>query len=579
MILKTITIVGMFIAATAFAFPVSTNAATITATSCAQSAVQSAVNSAQDGDTVIVPNGPCTWNSAVTLSNNKGVSLMCQTAGSCNITVGGGQAVLMDSLAGVNNRLYRISGFTFQGGSGFIIWFAGNSDSTPDTMSNIRVDHNTFNSSPGAVAVFFGHTQGIANYYGVIDHNTLTSSGSVMLTQIIGSANTTPPPSQTGTTNNMFVEDNTITIATMTNPGLGCMDSWGNGAFVFRKNTTTNCLVTSHGVPHSGGPQNFEFYDNNISVNSGAEAAGFGGCYRCFHHQGSGEFTAFNNSFTAFSTKSGDPLEMTHYRSATPADAGYNTSLGRCDGTSSRDGNRTPLTTYFGYPCWRQPGRDFAGNLKPMYIWNNRWSDTGARIDMLVANPWSSIAPDVEDHIKPNRDYYNAVSAAVQTSPSSPFNGATGMGFGVLANRPAACTTGTEPLDAGKGGVGYWATDTNTLYRCSATNTWTAHYQPYTYPHPLVQAPMQITTGTLPNAIRQRLYGKTLQASGGSGNYLWSISAGTLPPGLWLDTANGAIRGRARLKGSWSFTLTVQDAQNAGVTTSQAFTIASRLYL
>lgn len=575
--LRIVVIAGIFIAATT-AFPFSASGTTITAASCSQSAVQSAVNQAQNGDTVIVPSGPCTWNGAVTLSNSKGVSLMCQTAGSCNITVGGGQAVLMDSLTGVNNNFYRISGFTFQGGSGFIIWFAGNSDSTPDTLSSIRVDHNTFNAAPGAIAVFFGHTQGIANYYGVIDHNTLSSTGNVMLVQMIGNTNNTPPPSQTGTANNMFVEDNTITITTMTNAGHGCTDSWGNGALVFRHNTTTNCLVTSHGVPHSGGPQNFELYDNNIRVDSGAEAAGFGGCYRCFHHQGSGEFMAFNNSFTAFSTKSTDPLEMTHYRSATPAVAGYNTSLGRCDGTSSRDGNRSPSSIYFGYPCWRQPGRDFAGNLKPMYVWNNRWSDTGARISMLVANPWSSISPGVEDHIKPERDYYNAVSASAQTSPSAPFNGTTGMGFGLLANRPTTCTTGAEPLDAGKGGVGYWATDTNTLYRCSAANTWTAHYQPYIYPHPLTAAPMQIGTASLANAVRLRYYDQTLQASGGSGSYVWSVSSGSLPPGLQLDAATGIIRGRVRVKGTWSFTLTVRDAQNAPATASQSFTVASRLF-
>jgi hypothetical protein len=38
-------------------------------------------------------------------------------------------------------------------------------------------------------------------------------------------------------------------------------------------------------------------------------------------------------------------------------------------------------------------------------------------------------------------------------------------------------------------GVGYFATDQGpqgTLYRCSATDTWTVHYIPYAYPHPLV---------------------------------------------------------------------------------------------
>lgn len=84
-------------------------------------------------------------------------------------------------------------------------------------------------------------------------------------------------------------------------------------------------------------------------------------------------------------------------------------------------------------------------------------------------------------------------------------------------------------------------------------------------------APMQIITGTLPNAPRLRLYNQTLQASGGSGNYLWSISVGRLPPGLRLDAATGMIRGRPKLRGTWNFTISVQDGQNPGA--SKNFTI------
>jgi hypothetical protein len=60
------------------------------------------------------------------------------------------------------------------------------------------------------------------------------------------------------------------------------------------------------------------------------------------------------------------------------------------------------------------------------------------------------------------------------------------MGFGNLSNRPTTCTT--NALETG-GGVGYFAIDQGsqgTLYRCSSTNTWTVHYRPYAYPHPLV---------------------------------------------------------------------------------------------
>jgi hypothetical protein len=75
-------------------------------------------------------------------------------------------------------------------------------------------------------------------------------------------------------------------------------------------------------------------------------------------------------------------------------------------------------------------------------------------------------------------------------------------------------------------------------------------------------APLQILTGTLPNGVRGRFYNQPLQATGGSGSYLWSITQGTLPPGMWLDAANGVIHGKAARRGSWTFQITVQDAQN-----------------
>lgn len=229
-----------------------------------------------------------------------------------------------------------------------------------------------------------------------------------------------------------------------------------------------------------GGLISFELYKNTLirTANSGGWEDGT----RLFHHQGSGEFIAFDNVFTAASGKSAEAISLTHYRSASPGAAGYDSSLGQCNGTSSRDGNRSPASTYFGYPCWRQPGRDGSQRLQPIYVWGNRWSDTGAKVDLGIENPWGQSNPSVFDHIKPNRDFYNAVSASGQTSSTNPFNGTVGMGFGTLSNRPTTCTTNTQ--EAG-GGVGYFATDQGTLYRCSATNSWTVQYSPYVYPHPL----------------------------------------------------------------------------------------------
>jgi hypothetical protein len=74
-----------------------------------------------------------------------------------------------------------------------------------------------------------------------------------------------------------------------------------------------------------------------------------------------------------------------------------------------------------------------------------------------------------------------------QTSSSSPFSGASGVGVGTIANRPATCTTS----------VFYWAenesewdstngaTADGNGYKCTATNTWTLYYTPLAFPHPL----------------------------------------------------------------------------------------------
>src|SRR5688572_23780849 len=93
----------------------------------------------------------------------------------------------------------------------------------------------------------------------------------------------------------------------------------------------------------------------------------------------------------------------------------------------------------------------------------------------------------------------------------------------------------------------------------------------------LAAAPMQIQTTNLPNMIRLRYYNQTLQASGGSGSYVWSISAGNLPPGLVFDPS-GILRGRTRAAGNWTFTVTVQDAQNASSTANRPFTVNSTLH-
>jgi len=82
--------------------------------------------------------------------------------------------------------------------------------------------------------------------------------------------------------------------------------------------------------------------------------------------------------------------------------------------------------------------------------------------------------------------------------------------------------------------------------------------------------PLQITTTSLPAGRVQSAYSATLQASGGTSPYTWSVAGGQLPPGLTLG-ASGAISGTPTTAGQFTANIQVQDA--AAHTASSAFTI------
>jgi hypothetical protein len=278
-----------------------------------------------------------------------------------------------------------------------------------------------------------------------------------------------------GTVNNLFIEDNVFDNQDMSNAGAAAVDGSGGVAWVVRNNSFRNGRIEHHGY-YSGqsGYMNSEVYGNTVILDHVSAGVSYLQGERAIKHQGSGEWIVFNNTITA-ATPHASGLVFQNYRSSAdwpPA----------CNGTDPQDGNRSPNSSYYGYPCNGQLGRDVNHQLRPMYFWNNKWSDSGATISPNYsgagANDYGSF------HLLINRDFFVG-GVTAQTSKTSPFNGTAGMGFGLLTNRPTTCTPGPEPLDAGYGGVGYFATDTNTLYHCSAINTWSVHYQPYSYPHPL----------------------------------------------------------------------------------------------
>jgi hypothetical protein len=84
---------------------------------------------------------------------------------------------------------------------------------------------------------------------------------------------------------------------------------------------------------------------------------------------------------------------------------------------------------------------------------------------------------------------------------------------------------------------------------------------------------LTITTVSLPGGALNIPYSDTLVASGGTLPYTWSISSGTLPPGLSLNSGTGVISGTPTVIGTFSFTAQVTDSSNPLQTITNAYSI------
>jgi len=86
---------------------------------------------------------------------------------------------------------------------------------------------------------------------------------------------------------------------------------------------------------------------------------------------------------------------------------------------------------------------------------------------------------------------------------------------------------------------------------------------------------VSITTTSLPGADTGTSYSAALSAIGGTSPYAWSVSSGTLPSGISLDSSTGIFSGTPAAKGSYSFTAKVIDAHGGTATQPLSIAVAS----
>ncbi len=94
-------------------------------------------------------------------------------------------------------------------------------------------------------------------------------------------------------------------------------------------------------------------------------------------------------------------------------------------------------------------------------------------------------------------------------------------------------------------------------------------------PSPPPAAPLAITTVSLLEGTLGQPYATSLEATGGTLPYTWSLASGSgpLPPDLTLSST-GTINGNATANGTYNFSVQVRDSR--GSTTTRGFTISVR---
>jgi hypothetical protein len=492
---------------------------TINAASCNASDVQAALNSVvADGTTVVIPSGNCTWTTTVTYNQVYSTTIQGQTscigtpASSCtdntiltdNINrTGSDPGMLVINTASAKS--FRLTGITFAqiNGTGSSLTYLGTLRLN-GTSQAVRVDHCHFNNINQTALTE-------DSVFGVIDHVVAYIPSEFMRNLMSESDNqgnaSWATATQFGTNQFFFLEDSTMT-GPPSNSGNGTNDCFTGGKFVVRHNVLDYSSVQGHATGHAGddrGCRAGEFYDNNITLsNDSGNYWGFNGYFLA-----GGPAMIWGNTFPsglnyythAVTAHINREDNQTYPQTFPPAGWGYcGTAVQQSNGLtedSPWDQNSNVPT---GYACLDQVGRGVGDlltgsfpnkvnsaqggtiawarqRLEPAYEWGDTWNCTGDQ----NCSFWSNYDPGIVQ----NRDYYLGFNNT--SCPANPAGNCTaGVGVGTLANRPTSCTTNSVSYPAGNSpGVGYWATDTSTLYVCSATNTWSAYYTPYTYPHPL----------------------------------------------------------------------------------------------
>jgi len=415
------------------------NTDVITAASPSFSDVRAAVSRAKAGDTVIVPSGSATWTSNLVIT--KGIKLIGAGIGQTVITGGytnsgsyfetSGYLISYEPSHPELNEPFRLSGFTINFSNR--CWGILLRNRTISAINKVRIDHCNLSGSKGGAELIMAY----GTVYGCID-NCVMDGGYFMFRSLgLNDKIWSNLRFDFGTGDNLYFEDNEITVSSQD----CCIEGGAGGRYAIRHNiirSNYNAFAQCfdiHGNSRSSNHATMgaEIYDNTIyypNIPSGGQFV---------DHRG-GKLLYYNNNII-----SPAPTFFVNVRE------------------EARDSENLPASS----PISGQPQ-----HISDSYYWNNMRNGTP------IATSSYSISGTVNYGAAPSEAPFRVVPQWNLDCwrETTPFTGAAGVGVGPLSARPSTGLTV---------GVGYWATDTKTLYRATSATTWEVYYAPYTYPHPL----------------------------------------------------------------------------------------------
>ena len=181
----------------------------------------------------------------------------------------------------------------------------------------------------------------------------------------------------------------------------------------------------------------------------------------------------------------------------------------------------------------------------------------------IIAGPSLSFPAPPDGEV--GADYSYTLTASGGTGPYTWTVSSGTLPDGITLDAATGKLSGT-PTAAGKATFTITVTDANHQTATQDTSLTIIAGPSLSFPAP---PPGQIGTA----------YSDTLTASGGTGPYTWTVSAGDLPRGITLDDDTGTLAGTPGEAGTFTFTIKVTDANHQTATQDTTLVIAPAVAL